>query len=252
MYSFKMSKVIGYIIALFHSLGLWQRDVMPNDRITKFKLFYFANYTLYLMSLIVGAIINDKIDDRIFLVDMALVALGCIFKLWLIIWRKNQVADILDRICNFSVQDYDNFKLVNDKLTKFINFVIVLLVFLNIGGGFATLVFPFFGSEKKLFYNIALPFDSGSNKIAFFIASAFIFTGVNLTIIAFSLSVLIWYSMIICALRYEVLGNEIKNMVTSKCAEELESKRKMTDMENQSTFRKDLINAIESYQNIRK
>lgn len=252
MYSFKMSKVIAYIIASLHYLGIWHRDDVANNCEKIIKLFYFTLYTLYLISLTVGAIVNGNNDERIFLIAMSIVALGSVFKLWMLIWRQNQVSDIINRICKFSVQDYDSFKRVNDKLSKFINLIVVLFVCLNIGGAFATLVLPFVGSDNKLFYNIALPFDSGSNKITFFIASAFIFIGVNLTIISFLLNVVIWYSMIICALRYDCLGNEIRSIGTSKCAKELKNERKIDKVEEQETFRNGLINAIYSHRNIRK
>lgn len=243
------------MIALFYRLGIWNsddNDVVAGARGTRIKLFFSAYYLCYFLSLTIGAITDHNLDEGILLMDFSIVVYVAAVKLWFIFWKNKQIAAILDKICNFSVKDLCSCKMIEDKLKSFITFVIVLLVTITIGVIVAAIV-PLFRSDRKLFLNIALPFDPTSNQILFWLGNAFFFGGSFLTITSFLLSFIIWYSMINCALRYEALGNEIRNMGTLKIASELGKKRKrLTAKEKQEAFHQDLINAIDSHQKLRE
>lgn len=64
----------------------------------------------------------------------------------------------------YSIDDREEFKLVNDKMRRFIKFVTILF-FNTFTACYVTVVAPFFGKEKKLFYNIGFTLDWKNNEI---------------------------------------------------------------------------------------
>lgn len=180
--------------------------------------------------------------------EAAIVASIMTVKLCYLIWRKNEILEILNNIGVYSIQDREEFNLVNDKLKKFMKFAFVLIVTVCTGWFFA-LVVPIFRSDRELFLKIGFPLELKNNEIAFWIATGFIFGAAILSMIAIFISVVIWYLMISCALRYEILGIRIRNMGTSEAILEQPN---ISDVEKHKIYLEDLTAAIESHQQTRK
>lgn len=95
--------------------------------------------------------------------------------------------------------------------------------------------------------NVAFPLDWKNNEIAYWMANAFFFTEITLTILSVLFSVIIRSLLISSSLRYEILGCQIRNMGTTN---KMPKKRKTLQVEN--LFLKDLIAAINSHQHTEK
>lgn len=250
MYFIEISNGINNIISLFYRLGLWHRGDEPTVKETRIKVFYLVYHLLFPISLMAGAITCDSTDEFIFLAEVSIAVAVLSMKLFFLVWKKKQILEMLNGICVYSIEDKDQFTQVNDKLKRFMDFVSLLLFFFCAGGCYSTVV-PIFGSDKELFYKIGFPLDY-TNKIAFWMATAFIFTETVLSIIAISFSVTIWYSMLNCALRYKVLGNQIRNTGVIRTSGATTNKRKKSEQEKQNLFRAGFIVAIDSHQHIRE
>lgn len=236
-------KTIKEIISFFFRLGLWHREEQPSPAETRLKLFYSIFYSLFPISLLIGAIISDDRDDKIFLLESAITTTVMTLRLYFIIWKKKQILELLNCICASSIDDRKEFTEINDKLTNFMKFIHALIssfLFTAI----SVTILPFLGDEKKLFFNIGFPFDWRNSEFGFWLAFTFITVEVILSCVAFLFPVITWYLMLYCALKYEILGKQMLNMGTSR---QIEGERK-----KHINYRRDLTAAIKCYSDTRK
>lgn len=103
----------------------------------------------------------------------------------------------------------------------------------------STLITPFIGVEKKLFFSIGFPLDWKNNEFDYCIGAAFIFTQMFLSRIALLVSVMIWYLLMNCGLQYVALGHQIKNMGAIKSVDKKANKRKISNIERDNLYRRD-------------
>lgn len=95
---------------------------------------------------------------------------------------------------------------------------------------------------------IAFPLDWRNDETAFWIATIFLFTDVFLAISAILLSMIIWYLMLNCSLRYELLGIELKRL-GEKNEKRMEA---LSNKEKQNMFRHDLKVVVDTHVHIRR
>lgn len=250
MYSIKIHKRINQITTLFYRYGLRNSGQEVTVRETRFKLFYSFYFMMFPISLITGAFSSENRDEFVFLVEAAIMTTVSFVKLLYIIWKKKQILGLLNRICVYSFENSEKFNPIKDKLKNFIKFVTILLSFIYLCVVCGVLVVPFIGADKKLFFNIGFPIDYNNSDVAYCIAFTFFTTEGFLTSIIFLFSVLMWYLMFNCALRYEVLGNQIENMGVFRTVEEASCKVRIRDNEKQNSFRRDFKAAIESHKHL--
>ena len=212
MHSIQIPKAIALIISFFYLIGFWHRGEKPTVKEIRLKLFYCIYYALFFLSIVVGAIINEEMDQSIFLAELSMgVGVMCL-QLWLLIWKQNEILNLLNRVSVFSIQDDDDHDVFTEKVRGFMKFVFVFMTTLTTADFLMSVVYPLVGSERTLFIEIAFPLDYKNSDIAFFIAAVWFFTETFLTMSVIYFSVIIWYVLLICALRYEILGSELKRM----------------------------------------
>ncbi len=200
-----------------------------------------------------GAIKSDSKDDCIYLTEVSIAVGNLLVKLWVLIWKQKQFLEMLGRICVFSVECHDDFVHANEKLKRFINVLMAILVVLLIGDISGLLITPYIGSEKTLLFNVAFPFDWKNNDIAFLLANAYIVYGVGLGLMAFLFSTTIWYVMLNLSLRYELLGNQLTNMGTiSNESTRNKIRIKASDQEKHKIFFGNLSASIDVHSYIRE
>ncbi|XP_037050097.1 odorant receptor 94a-like [Bradysia coprophila] len=249
MHSIQIHKVIGLIISSFYLIGVWHRGDKPTVKEMRIKLCYCIYYLLFLLSMVVGAVTNERKDEAIFLGEVSMGVVVLCANLWLLIWKQNEILNLLNRICVFSIRSDDEYNVFSDKVRIFIKFVLVFVIGTIVAGFLASVGLTFFGSEKTLFYKIAFPLDYESSEIALWIATAFVFTEIVLTLISAIFFVIIWYLLLICALRYKVLGSELRNM--GRVGSENKNV-KMTETQSHIHFYEDLKTAINAHLHLRE
>lgn len=130
------------------------------------------------------------------LTDAAIGTAVLAVKLWLLIWKQQKILDLMNRICVFSIQNDDDHNCFNEKLKGFIKFALVFVIAATVVGSIESVVLSLYGNEKTLFLKIGFPLDYENSEVAFYIATAFLFTGVILSIIAIIFSIVIWYLLV--------------------------------------------------------
>ncbi|XP_037038439.1 odorant receptor 43a-like [Bradysia coprophila] len=249
MHSIRIHKVIMLIISSFYLIGVWHRGDKPTVKEIRRKRFFCIYFPLFLLSLVVGAIKNYKKDEAIFLTEVAMgVAIVCV-NFWLLIWKQNEILSLLNQVCVVSIRNDDDFNNVTVKVGRLMKFVLVFVIASIVTGTLASVVLTFFGSEKSLFLKIAFPLDYRNSEIALWIATVFLATEYFFTIILISFSVIIWYLLLMCALRYEVLGSGLKNLGRIR---ENGNDEKMTEKQKQINFFEDLKRAINDHIHLRE
>jgi len=99
-----------------------------------------------------------------------------------------------------------------DKLRGFMKFTLAFVFFTTFTSIFACSGVTLLGGERVLFEEIAFPLDYKNNDVAFWIAFVFLSTENVLAMATTVVSIAIWYLLLMCSLRYEVLGGELKSM----------------------------------------
>lgn len=212
MHSIRVHKVINRKISWFRLFGFWHPGNEPTARKWRLKFFYCIYHPLFCLSLGTGAITNENRDKSIFLTEIFIAMSVISVKLWTLVWKQRQIEELLDGICVFSIRDDNDFSVFNKKLEKFMNFTVAFSFSMVFGCFLEAAILPFLGNERTLFFNIAFPFDWRNNEIAFWMANIFIFTQMFIVAHTALFSVIIWYLLLNCALRYEVLGSEVTKM----------------------------------------
>lgn len=248
MFSIELDSSIHQMIHLFFRLGLWHRGDEATGRATKIKWFYSTYALLWPMSLIAGAISSDDQQECIFLMETAIMTVVMSVKLMYIIWRKEEILEMLNRMGIHTIQSHKEFTHINGKLKRFMSSMKIFFLCSILTAVCALLLVPFVGSERKLFFNIGFPLDWKNNEFAYWLAFAFLLTSVILSAISVLFSIIMWYLLLNCGLKFEILGNELRNVGTIDDA--AGSGRKISTVEKQNAFFKGLITLIESHQNI--
>lgn len=110
---------------------------------------------------------------------------------------------------------------------------------------FIMVVFPIsneVANGTRLFFNIAFPLDTSANKIALWMAVLFINGSLFVGVVCCSYTTVLWYIMLSLGFRYNVLGNQFKNLGKTEL--------KVSIREQQTLYVKDFMAAIKAYDEI--
>lgn len=248
MYSVEVPKAINLIFESLYRLGLWHRQDPPTAKGTRIKLFYSIYYFFFPATLFTAALTTDDKDEFIFLLQVGTAAVVLFLKLFYLTWSKREILQLTNRIGVYSLEDCEQFALANKKLQSLNKMTKILILIIYSTDISCAFILPFIGSKKTLFVNIAFPLDWRNDELAFWVAFVFLTLEIFISCVAFLLSVLSWYLMISCALRYQILGLQIINLGVRRTSNKLTTSRTMKE----KLFRQDLITAIHSYADIKE
>lgn len=246
MDSIELHQEINKISYLFEKLGFWHQGDEATPREMRIKFAYSFYCLLFPISLIVGAIGSENTDEMILTFETAILTAVTTIQIWYVIWKKKEILEFLHKICVYSISNKVVFEKVNDKLNRFMKIMKVFMYITFYFGGSATVVLPFIRSERKLFLNLGLPFDYKNNEIAFWIALAFMFTETMMAVLSTLFTIIMWYLLLNCCLRYKVLGDELTNLDGETTVEGTKHRKGISD----SIYMKKLTEGIKSHRYI--
>ncbi|XP_037041521.1 odorant receptor 94b-like [Bradysia coprophila] len=212
MHLIQIHNAIGSINSLFYRIGVWHRGDNPTVKEIRLKFAYCIQFVLFLISSVVGAITNERIEASIFLAQISIAAAVLGIKFLFLIWKQHKILDLLNRVCVFTVLNDDDYNLYKEKLKGFMKFVLVFLITVAVIGFSGAVILLFLGTERTFFLEIAFPMDYRSNEFAFWAATIFIVTSYSMATIGIFFTIIIWYLLLVCSLRYEVLENGLRYM----------------------------------------
>lgn len=237
--------------SLLYLIGIWHRGDKPTVKEMRVKWFYCIFYVLLVVSLITGALKTHNINESIFLAESSINSVILATKLWILIWKQNEILDLLNRVCVFSIRHNDDHKRFERRLQGLMKFVFVFLIAVTGVGFLVTVGLTFLGNERVLFMEIGFPLDYRKSEIAFWCAFTFLSFGIFVTVIVVIFTVIIWYLLFVCALRYEVLGSELKVMgQISEISDDATGK--MTEWQAYKNYYDDLTSSIDAHVHLRE
>lgn len=249
MYPIQLDEFLHQIMNSFYRLGLWHHDdVTPRKSL--FVKWLFSLYPLLLpISLIAGACSNsDRIENSLFLVEAAIMCVVMTVKLFYIIWRKNEILEMLQRMAIYSVHNEMECKRITGKLKRFMSIMKIFFFCSILCAVCALLIIPFIGRERKLFFSVGFPLDWKNSEFAYWLAFTFQLTEVVFSAISILFSIIMWYLLLVCGLRYESLGSELRIMGRVIVeVDENGKRRKISKLERQNAYSKDFIAAVQSH-----
>lgn len=164
-------------------------------------------------------------------------------KLWILVFKQKKVMELLNRICVFSIKGDEELVFFTNKVKKFAKFVTVL-TWLTAGSVLGSVVFPFVGNTKSLIMDIAFPLDWKNSEIGFWMAQIFFVSEVAISGIVLSFSIIIWYLLLHCSLRYKILGADMRSLGRQVTGD---GNVKLTEKQQQIIFYRDLGELIKNH-----
>lgn len=244
MYKIEVPATIHKAIVMFYRLGLWSIENENTFRDTARKLFYFFYYISFVISNALGAHLTDDKDESISLIVTTTTAIVLTYKLWLILWKKNELLKFVEEVGTHYTDDQKEFVQVNYKLKMLMKFAQYFILMVAAAVGYITLVFPVI--TKRLFFNIAFPLDWSNSQFAFWMVCIYAALGFFVTAIGSLFTTILWYLMLSFVFKYDVLGNQFKNIgVFSESHQPSVSSRK-----HPTLYGKDFIESIKNYKKI--
>ncbi len=249
MYRLKVHRSFEQFSDLLYRAGLWHRSDKETVGERRLKIFYSIYFSLFPISIAAGAIESNDNDEKVFCGYSVLMTIVFQTKLLYLIWKKKEILDLFNLVCDYCVKDCETYNLVNDKSKIFMKFSVSTLNAIYVGVAFAALVEPFVGAERKLLFRFGLIFDWRRNEFAFW--AAFIFTVIIAAIatVLMTFTLFLWYLLASCSWSYEALGCKMKKMGETG-SDQLVGKRRSIERDN--LYNRDLVGAITSYNSLKE
>lgn len=252
MYELDVHAIIQRIFAIFYHVKFWCKDenfvhsAFEHGR----KFFIFIYYVNFVASIAFGSRTTDDKDQFIFLTVMSIVASVHNYRIFLIVWKKPTILTFVHDIGIYHTKDRNEFNRIKNKLNLFMKFAASFSIITAIAMGSIAIVFPIanaMNNKKRMFFNNAFPLDWHNSETAFWLAFTFVIFGMFFSAICCLLIPILWYSMLSLVFRYEILGNQFRNMGLVNIGE---TQRKPSIGEHQSLYVKDFVVALQNYNNI--
>lgn len=157
----------------------------------------------------------------------------------------------MQQICVSDTDDYSAFRKADRKMKKFMTFITYFLATsftLCIAVAGIPLV------KKKLIFDIAFPWNYKTKKFAFWMAYALVAGVYTLSVTIVCFSSMMWYMMMSFVVKYELLGNDFKNLgffendgMNSKSLTSLSA-----PSVNETIYVQDLVMTIKNLENVNR
>lgn len=237
MYKIEMPAIIQHAIMIFIQLRMWSIKDGTTFRRSGPELFYFIYFVSFTMSVVLRALTTDDKDECVFLTVVTIICVVQSYRLWCILRKRSVIFALVHKIGTHYINDRKVFILVDKQikmLTKFTQFFMIV--------AFAAFMFALIepiANEKRLFLNIAFPFDRSNSETVFWIEFLFIACGMFLSVVGCLFTIIIWYLMQSLVLKYNVLGKQLENMGGN-----------LSKAGQQKCYLQDFITAIKTYEQI--
>lgn len=245
MYKIKIPATIHNIFAIFYLIGMWNEKTSFKDKGR--KLFYLVYFVSFFLSLSVGAFVNSNTDEFMFLAVVSIIIAVQICRMSCVIRNKNEILELIYEVNNSSAFDLKEFVRVDRKIKLLIKFGKFFIIMMSFSFSFL-MISPVALNENILVFKIAFPLDWRNDRIAFWMAYAYVGGGFFLSAICCLFSITVWYLMLIFTIRYEMLGNQFRNMGVMRTDERSVEKPKNSEI--RSLFYLDLLAAIKAFEKI--
>ncbi len=252
VYYIKPHRIISRIIGLLSFCGLWEDDNQFIVIKLMKRLVYFVISLSFCVSLFSGSYMSDDYNESFFLTAAGIGGILQFVKLIYVLNKKDQIASFLNDICFHSLSDLDEFNEIQEKLNNFAKFGYANILITTIGVlAFHIVTLPIFSTEVALPLSIEFPLDWKNNRINYWLAHSFIAIGIVIAAIAYFFTMVYWYIMFNCSIKYKILGNQFRKLGQSTSPTNV-CKIENSPKETEESFSQRFIELVKIHQNIQK
>lgn len=188
---------------------------------------------------------SDNITEIVFGIVIFIASFVQAVRWHYFIWRSEKIIKFLRSMGAHSIEDHEDFIRVDNKIILFFKCATIyhFMIFCSLVV-FNILTVPVISNTKRLPLNLYFPLNWRENEITYWIA--FAFSGFQIMFVAvYSIAnTVIWYLMMSCGIKYQLLGNELRNLGKIKTT--------ISVAEKQNLFLKKLIALIQKHQSLQK
>lgn len=213
VYIIKPHRIVNQIISVLTVFGMWEKDnEFPIIKLLK-KVIYFLISLSFCVSLFSGSYLNVDYKESFFLTAAGIGGILQFVKLIYVLAKKDQILSFLNDICVHSLSDLNEFNEIQRKLNNFAKFGYVNIFITTTGiVGFHIVTLPVFATEASLPLSIGFPLEWKNNQINYWLAHSFIAIGILTAAVAYFFTIIYWYIMYNCSIKYKILGNQFRTM----------------------------------------
>lgn len=244
MLQIKTASVVSIICTILYSFGFWEKDGANVFCKIAIKIIYFIHYATFILTLATGAMLSENLNEQLFLITMVLICIECMVRLNYILWKKKEVCEFLNEIGAYSLNDREEYNKVNEKLKPFLTFLHGFLGVIVVGSSVACIA-PALSSGHNLPLNIRFPYNWQNSDRIYWLAYIYGIIATVLSMVTTLYTTLIWYIMLNYSIKYQLFGKKLRDMGSS-------GESKITKIEKQNLFLRDLLEAIQIHENIHR
>lgn len=218
MYKIEPNKTIQQIVKILYQTGIWRNGEESAIRKSSRKFFLLFYIIVFQVFNDASAILSDDKSELIFLAEIGMFYAVITFKQVYLLWKKEEITAFLnDPITAHSTECHAVHELANKKIKKFMRFIHVYLWMLGITSSFIGIsCFPIFTTSKKLPFFISYSFNWTQSEIVYWMTYGFVVSALYFGYLFNLVTIFIWYLLFNYSVAYEVLGNQLKEIGTSR------------------------------------
>lgn len=187
--------VISFILKFYYKIELFPNfeAKKPPSKLKSFlrNFIFIMFFIVFFILLIVNAFVKDNLTDSVFLLASAMEIGVLSVRLIAFDWNKDDIVFLIKEMTRHSIELKESHQEVVMKIDKFRKFVYCLAM-MNLSGMILIIFLPVLSSEKKLVFEIWLPFEYESGDIVFWMAYVYTTTCVCFAVLSVSAVVIVW------------------------------------------------------------
>lgn len=165
----------------------------PPSKLKSFlrNLIFIVFFIVYVILLMVNVFVKESLTDSVFLLASA-VEFGVLsVRLIAFAWNKDDIVFLIKEMTRHSIEVKENHQKVVTKVDKFRKFV-YFVALMSLFGIILIIALPVVSSEKKLVFEIWLPFEYESGDYVFWMAYVYTTTCSCLAILSINAVAIVW------------------------------------------------------------
>lgn len=241
MFAIEVDKTIRYFINVFYRVGIWSSDDESSFRKFGKKFVYIVFGALFPIFFATNSFLCSDRNESIYSVLTALEAAIQYVKLLYLLFKKDEILALVNNKID-PIENHSDYDKNNKKLKKFMRFARPYCISIYITVALLIVIkLPVFSSDKGLPFFIS--FTWNDSAIIYWLAFSYMLLSTPLCATVNLSTPLIWYIMLNCSIKYELLGIKLRNVGSGNKTIEPRVKKNQKNLKltRGSTYVEDLI-----------
>lgn len=249
MYSIEIHKQAKHVISFFYFIGLWSGDIRSDSSRNCLKIMHIIVCACCGISVCVGSFVSNNTTEATFLVVLSIGLLIHLIKMYYFLWMEDEIVRFVHSMGTHSIKEFEKFKEFNNKINTFgkLAFLYSFTIFCAVIV-MSMAALPFISNKRGLPLNVYSPFNWKENLVSYWIAFASVVCLMTLCMLYTLFYPIFWYVMICCGIKYQTLGNELRNLGKTT----LNKKVKILVAEKENVFLEKLIELITKHKRLQE